>query len=175
MKKYTSIIIALAACVTLTGCSSIEKAIREKLPEYGQGSDPAPASPDAIDHATLQYTLGGFRAPNATLDQPRISNLHVTKSGLSFTYDIDLSVWGIPHTEAGQALACLFVKIDGRWIGGKFDWISSSRNTRDFNNIHGNYNGWHSAYLADAEAFAFVIVHKDAKRRSNTILREGKL
>ena len=63
----------------------------------------------------------------------------------------------------------LFCEQDGKWVGGKFDWISTSRTTRDFANIRSGYNGWDPSAISKADRCAFVVVSKDGKRRTNVI------
>jgi hypothetical protein len=64
-----------------------------------------------------------------------------------------------------QTMACLFIKeSDGGWRGGKFDWISTSRTTRSFTNIHGGYHGWNAGRFKAAKECAFVIVSRSGKR-----------
>ena len=77
--------------------------------------------------------------------------------------------------DAGNTLACLFVLVGGSWHGGKFDWISTSRTSRDFKNIigggdnPGGYNGWPKDSISKAEKYAFCIVSKDGQSRTNVI------
>ena len=109
-----------------------------------------------------------------------IGGLEMSKNGLSFEYDFDLSTWGLEETQYeggphGGAIACLFVlDNDGKWVGGKFDWISSSRRTRGFENIYGTgpegaYGGWDLSNVPKSTTAAFVIVSADGKLRSNVI------
>lgn len=143
-------------------------------PEAPIPPKPGTIAEDAVPYGNLAWTYGGFPGQNAYLGSPRISNLSVKSNGLSFKYDVDLRGWGYASGDAGGALACLFCRIDGKWRGGKIDWISSSRNTRDFKNPRSGYNGWKATDLDNADAFAFVIVAKDQKRRSNIIMQEAK-
>ena len=86
--------------------------------------------------------------------------------------------WEIsPHGPWGPAftiylpLACLFVKDNsGRWVGGKFDWISSSRRSRNFENIFNGYSQWSLANVPNPCQAAFVIASADGKRRSNVLV-----
>ena len=57
----------------------------------------------------------------------------------------------------------------GSWTGGKFDWISTSRLKRGFENVRDRYNGWEPAALDKASEFAFVIVAANGKKRTNVI------
>lgn len=126
---------------------------------------------DAVPFELLHFDYGGFHPPtNCHRSAVELSGLKVKRDGLSFKYVEDLSHWGMAHTDYSGALACLFVcDKDGRWVGGKFDWISSSRTTRDFENIYGGYNGWSLRNVPNPCPVAFVIVSVNGKRRSNVI------
>ncbi len=126
---------------------------------------------DAVDFSLLQWQFGGFGGGSAQLaSNPRISSLSVSHSGMSYAWVSggceDLGA--ASHTDAA-CLACLFCLIDGQWVGGKFDWISTSRRTRDFKNIDDGYNGWPTDAISRGEAFAFVIVSKNGRERTNVI------
>ena len=124
---------------------------------------------DAVPYGALKWTFGGIKAGGARQSGAQISGLHMSKGGLSFKWVKDLSCWGLSKGDA-SAYACLFVqKSDGSWVGGKFDWISSSRSTRDFINVNGHYNGWSLAGVPNPCNAAFVVVSKDKKKRSNVI------
>ena len=129
--------------------------------------DPA-TSVDAVAFSSLAWSYGGFNGASAALDSPRISSLAVSGSGLSLKWDTDLAAWGLGDKDA-DAVAALFCRVNGQWRGGKFDWISKSRATRDFKNINGGYHGWRSSDIGNADAFAFVVVSKNGKRRTNVI------
>ena len=101
---------------------------------------------------------------------PIFSGARFSTDGVSFSYAKDLSAWGYSGDALG-GVACLFVqKSNGQWVGGKFDWISSSRRSRDFANVYGGYDGWSLAGVPNPCAAAFVIVSPDGKRRSNAIV-----
>ena len=70
-----------------------------------------------------------------------------------------------------NCIAALFVRdADGEWRGGKFEWISTSRTSRSLGNIEGGYNGWPTDAIEKAQGYAFVIVSKDGRKRSNVIV-----
>ena len=131
---------------------------------------------DEAQFSSFKWDFGGFKGGDAVWggdpgngSGPVIGNLKMGKDGLSFTYENGLAGWGLEKDDA-SALACLFVKDnDGNWVGGKFDWISTSRNTRDFENIYSGYNGWDLSNVPKTTTVAFVIVSKDRKWRSNVI------
>lgn len=131
---------------------------------------------DEENFAAFDWSFGGFKGGDAVWggdpgngSGPVIGNLKMGKDGLSFTYENGLAGWGLEKDDA-SALACLFVKDnDGNWVGGKFDWISTSRQTRDFKNIYSGYNGWDLSNVPKTTTVAFVIVSKNGKWRSNVI------
>ena len=97
------------------------------------------------------------------------SRTRFSAGGVSFSYVKDLSAWGYAPGALG-GIACLFVqKSNGQWVGGTFDWISSSRRSRDFNNLYIGYEGWSLEGVPNPCQAAFVIVSPDGKRRSNVI------
>lgn len=149
-------------------------------PQDDPGVAPGPSAPpsdnpqqngygDELDPAVLQWSFGGFNGARASLDTPRIGALRMGRN-LAYAWRVnDLSAWGLSYTDAG-ALACLFVeRRDGSWGGGKFDWISSSRLTRDFANIVTGYRGWTLEDVDNPCRAAFVIVDSAGRRRTNII------
>lgn len=130
------------------------------------------ANADAVDYSLLQWSYGGFKGGSAKLsNKARIKNLKVSSSGLSYSWaaggceDLGAS----SREDYDHTVACLFVFVGGKWVGGKFDWISTSRTTRDFKNIKDGYDGWPKDAIGKAEKYAFVIVGKNGKSRTNVI------
>ena len=125
---------------------------------------------DHVPFGSLKWTFGG--KPNGSGARNGgvvISGARFSSRGVSFTYNHDLSAWGYSSGALG-GVACLFVqKTNGQWVGGKFDWISSSRRSRGFENVFGGYAGWSLEGVPNPCAAAFVIVSPDGKRRSNVI------
>lgn len=127
---------------------------------------------DADAYDELHWLYGGFRGQGAEWDMDcEIADLKIG-SHLSYRWVNGgcetLGAMG-GKGDASHTLACLFCFINGKWVGGKFDWISTSRTTRDFHNIQTEYKGWDKNAIAKAEAFRFVIVSKDGKKRTNVI------
>ena len=118
----------------------------------------------------LDFRYGGFKGGKAVEDPAtQISNLKISKSGLSYKWAKgDLGNWGLGKTEAG-ALACVFYWDGKKWVGGKFDWISTSRTTRGWENVKSGYNGWDADAFFGAKRHAFCIVSKDGKKRTNLL------
>ncbi len=122
------------------------------------------------DNAAISWKYGGFDGSKAAEDPAtQIRDLKLSGDGLSYKWAKgDLSNWGLSKTDAG-ALACAFWWDGSRWVGGKFDWISTSRTTRDFKNIRGRYHGWDPDRFFAAKRRAFCIISKDGKRRTNLL------
>ena len=138
------------------------------------------AHDDAVNFDILDWNYGGFNGSKAKLSsKARIKNLKVSSSGMSYSWSAggceDLGAASRDHADC---LACLFVLIGGSWRGGKFDWVSTSRTSRDFKNIigggdnTGGYNGWPKDSIGKADAYAFVIVDKGGKTRTNVIVAQ---
>jgi uncharacterized repeat protein (TIGR02543 family) len=127
---------------------------------------------DEVAFAQLNWSYGAFDGAGAALaDKPRIADLKVSSKGMSYSWAKggceDLGA--ASSSDFSQTVACLFCLVDGKWSGGKFDWISTSRRSRDFVNIRDSYHGWPANSIERAKAFAFVIVSRDGKSRTNVI------
>lgn len=184
MKKNTIYLlsIAIAAIFVVTGCESSENSAVSwntksssnsssvsTSTESSSSTGSASAS-DQVAFSSLNWVYGGFDGSGASHDKVSIKNLKMNSSGLSYAYSTNLSAWGISFDDCNGALICMFVKNNkGQWVGGKIDWISSSRVTRDYHNVHGHYNGWTLSDVPNPTDACIVIVHKDGKRRSNVI------
>lgn len=140
------------------------------VPSKPSTSDKADKA-DTSKFAELDFCWGGFNGKGATqVSNAQIADLKIGK-GLSYRWvSGGCEALGAPNkTSPDYTLACLFCKIDGKWKGGKFDWISTSRVTRDFHNIETSYNGWDKNAISKATAYRFVIISRDGKRRTNVI------
>lgn len=131
-----------------------------------------PSSNETLDNFKCDWCYGGYNGSKATEDPSvQISNLRVLPDKNVMTYEWFLQIaklWGLDYGEAG-ALACLFYKKGNKWLGGKFDWISVSRTSRDLKNVQSGYGGWNWAEFSHSREFAFCIASKDGKKRSNFI------
>lgn len=73
-----------------------------------------------------------------------------------------------------DARTCMFHKKDGKWHGGFYEWISTSRTTRNWANIKGKYKGWKWEEIPNGAEAAFVIISKDEKKRTNVLKETWK-
>lgn len=124
---------------------------------------------DQVDYNALNWSYGGVNGSGAVLvDNSIISDLKCSNSGLSYRWQSGgCEALGASSATDASAIACLFVKKNGTWVGGKFEWISTSRTTRDFTNILKGYNKWPIHAAATAKEFAFVILRNN--KRTNTL------
>ena len=141
----------------------------------GTSDSAFPASSDAVDFASLDWAYGGFNGKNAKLaDGCEIGSLRVTSDGMSYKWikggceQLDKNC-----SHSNPCCTCaLFCLVDGKWIGGKWEHISTDRTTRDFKNVKDGYGGWDASALGKATAYAFVILDDGAKKRTNVIVQE---
>lgn len=132
---------------------------------------PAPTgAADQVSFGALRWTFGGIDGSGASKTSAAIGGLSASGGGMTYRWaGPTLSSWGLSNTSAG-AYACFFVqRSDGAWVGGKFDWISTSRTSRSFENILHGYHGWTLAGVPNPCPCAFVIVSSDRKKRTNVI------
>ena len=145
---------------------------KKTQPDQGGGSGGGGSTPSSFK---VLCTYGGFNFTNAKEDSSaQIKGLSVKSKGMSYSWasSSKLKNWGLADGDA-SALAIFAVKgSDGQYRGGKFDWISASRVTRSWENIRSGYHGWPKDAIETAKGYAFCIVSKDGKKRTNWILAD---
>lgn len=158
-------------------CNEIAVDVPDDIDIDGDGPEMPPV--DDVDYADLDWCYGGFDGSHAIWsDDVRIVLDSVFSLGLRYHYAYgDLRAISPANTHDNpDCLACLFCRVGDGWRGGKFDWISSDRITRDFSNIKAGYHGWQTDAVKSADAYAFCIVSKDGRRRTNvTVLDKEDL
>ena len=92
----------------------------------------------------------------------------LTFDGKTFRYkqSAGTAKW-TPRTGAKNVnqYACFFVKRNGVWAGGKFDWSSETRNSREATNIRAGYTG--GIVPKAGEEVRFCLTDLNMKRRTN--------
>ena len=132
-----------------------------------------PSGKDEVDFSVLKWTYGGFAGGSAVYSegQPTIKSLSLNAKNLYYAWNgVNLDVWGYSNSQAGAVCAVFFKNSAGEYVGGKFDWISTSRLSRGLENCFSGYNGWSTSGLPNPCDAAFVIMNPDRKRRSNVIV-----
>jgi hypothetical protein len=135
---------------------------------------PAPEEPAPAPAPALEWRYGGFDGSRAAEDpECRIADLRMGRAGLSFRWEKGGCERFGAHgrDDYGAALACAFYWDEGagKWIGGKFDWISTSRSSRSFENVREGYNGWDAAAFFAAPRRAFCVCAANGRARSNLL------
>lgn len=177
---------AMCGCATfepMGGMEALDK-LAEKWKDKLEQSKPEipptkpepdkPVAGDAVPFSSLQWAYGGFKAGGAVLSTPRLSNASCNGRVYYYKWDVGLSGWGLSNGDAG-AICAVFIERDGKWIGGKFDWVSVSRSSRGLGHLE-SYSNWPDAgiRLPISGRVAFVVTSADGKRRSNVIMTEVK-
>ena len=132
---------------------------------------------DAVEYDKLQWLYGGFDGKNAKWDRVTLADFRCDGRSVYYRWAQGLDVWGIPHTEAGGAIFAVFYLRDGKWVGGKMDWVSTSRASRelkhtDVNSKDGAYGTWKQAgfTLPVRGEIVAVVVSANGARRSNVVV-----
>lgn len=121
---------------------------------------------------TIQYK--SFGSPNCAkcVEDPntQIKNLKFSKSKLTYMWAKgSLKNWGIKNDHDASALA-IGGYYDGKeWKFSKFDWTSTDRLSRGFENIYDGYNGFDGKAWDSAKSRGFFIMSKDGKKRTNIL------
>lgn len=164
-------------CTLICGCSSVRRygptVVHAWFDLSGTNKVQSVETPvDAVPFGDLVWAYGGFNASGAVLDTPRLSGASCNGRRYSYKWDVGLSGWGLGNDEAG-AICAVFIERDGKWIGGKFDWISTSRASRELKHLE-SYSTWPKSgiKLPVTGRVAFVVTSADGKRRSNVIVAE---
>lgn len=121
----------------------------------------------------LVWLYGGLNASNAK-EVAQIKNLRVDipskKMYYSWVSGGCEALGAANNDEYKNTFACIFYwdVVQKKWIGGKFDEVSTSRTWRPLNNCT-NYRGWKWPAFAAAGKYAFLIVSKAGNLRTNVI------
>lgn len=130
---------------------------------------------DEVPFKELNWVYGGLTGVKSEYSLATITGLSASGNNMSYKWTVD----SVTATKAlnsadkvkADLVACLFVKnSSGKWVGGKFEWISVSRTTRQFGNIlNKHYNGWSLNGVPNPCDCAFVIVNPVTKTRTNVV------
>lgn len=135
-----------------------------------------PETPEVQQEAQSEsIKIDSFGSPNtskATEDpNAQIKDLKLNKDGLSYKWakggceNLGASSKG----DYSQTLAVAGYGDGKTFKAAKFDWISTSRTSRSFENIHEHYNGFDPDAFFSAKHRCFFIMSKDGKRRTNIL------
>ncbi len=143
-------------------------------PESAPEPEPEPSQTATTNKIAWRY--GGVDGSKAReTDAARIGSLKISQSGLSYKWEKGgcEQLGATSRSDCDHTLACAFWWDGSQWVGGKFDWISTSRTTRDFKNIDSGHRGWEPAKFRAAKRKAFCIMSANGKLRTNLAVWEG--
>lgn len=121
----------------------------------------------------VKWVYGGVNGANA-VEKAKISDLTVSKKQLAYKWvEGGCENLGAASRTDASCRACLFCHVNGEWVGGFFEWISTSRLTRNFANIQGRYKGWDISLVEKADKFAFCILSKSGGSRTSFAIQNG--
>lgn len=156
---------------TATTPAATSRQTEEAAPAASVADDGTGAE-DEVPFGSLSWTYGGFRGSGAAKTSASISGLHAGSGSMSYRWSSGgcETLGASSRDDFNSTIACFFVQNgEGRWVGGKFDFISTSRTSRGFENIYGGYGGWTLAGVPNPCPCAFVIVSSNGKKRTNVI------
>lgn len=96
-----------------------------------------------------------------------LTGLKIDSKKISYSLSKGTESWE-PHNAAQKncnQYSCFFVLRDGRYRGGKFDWSTYSRKTRELKNIRGGYTGGIVPRAGERVWFCFMDLN--GKKRTN--------
>ena len=121
--------------------------------------------------ADLDWRYGNFNGSNAKEDpNVVIADLTVNEKSMKIRWVKGMDAWGYGRSDP-KGVACVFYYDEGekKFIGGKFEYISTSRSTRDWANIKNSYGGWNYGKFVAAKRYAFCVISEKGLKRSNII------
>lgn len=124
----------------------------------------------------IRWACGGFDGSRAKeTPDAQVGGVRMDAKGMRYKWTRGgcEALGAVSPRDYSNTVACAFYWNGEEWIGGKFDWVSTSRTTRDFVNIKDGYHGWNWRAFVDAERRAFCIVSADGKKRTN-LAEDGK-
>ena len=119
----------------------------------------------------ITWCYGGFDGSKAEEDKKvQISNFKMDDRAMSIHWDSGMEAWGYGHSDP-KGIACVFFydEKSDTWFGGKFEFISTSRSTREWTNIKGKYKGWDYNPFINAKRHAFCVASGNGLKRSNFV------
>jgi len=131
--------------------------------------------PETEETQSETIKIVSFGSPNTSKAKEeaaaQIKDLKLNKDGLSYKWAKGgcEQLGATSKSDYSQTLAVAGYGDGKTFKCGKFDWISTSRTTRSFENVHDHYNGFDPDAFFKAPHRCFFIMSKDGKRRTNIL------
>ena len=147
------------------------------IPETSTAIPETPSKPQSPQSASEGLKISSFGSPNtskATEDpNAQIKDLKMDRNGMSYRWAKGgcENLGATSKSDYDHTIAVAGWSNDGKTFKcGKFDWISTSRTTRSFENIHSGYNGFKPDEFFNAKRRCFFIMSADGKKRTNILV-----
>lgn len=141
------------------------KKLWKKLQEWLFGDET-----EKFDYSSLDWCYGGENGSKAVEDTSglgyRIDSVSANTKGITFSGTG--TMWGNDHSHA-YARNCIFFEENGVFHGGFWEWGSSDRKYRGFDNIYSGYKGWNAQRFLKSKKWLFFIMTKGGASRSNLV------
>ena len=134
----------------------------------GEGSGTCNSSATGVSFGGVEWCYGGYKPNSLSKGSFTYKVTGGTTHGITSSNGGD---WGAASGKNAVFIVCLFVKQSKGWRGGKFDWISKNRGSRDLKNVHSGYAGWCSEGVAKGKPFKACVV--DARGKKWSGMSEG--
>jgi len=131
-----------------------------------------PETNEVQQEALKIVSFGSPNCSKATEDpNAQIKDLKIDKNGLSYRWAKGgcENLGATSKSDYNHTLAVAGYGDGKTFKAAKFDWISTSRTSRSFENIHEHYNGFDPDAFFSAKHRCFFIMSKDGKRRTNIL------
>lgn len=113
-----------------------------------------------------EWSVGGWGTGNIGAAGVTISSATISgRSKISWSYTSGKSI--VDGWTADHALACLWLKAEGKVYSGKFEWVKPGQTSKDLKNVKCGYGGWTAGALSKATEAKFCVCHDEKKICSN--------
>ena len=135
-----------------------------------------PNQPVTPEVPPIAFQIESFGSPNCSkakeVSEAQIKDLKISKNGLTYRWATGgCEKFGASSaSDYSQTLAVAGYGDGKTFKAAKFDWISTSRTSRSFENIYDHYNGFDPDKFFSAKHRCFFIMSKEGKRRTNVLV-----
>ncbi len=134
-----------------------------------------PNQPVTPEVPPIAFQIESFGSPNCSkakeVSEAQIKDLKISKNGLTYRWATGgcEKLGASSASDYSQTLAVAGYGDGKTFKAAKFDWISTSRTSRSFENIYDHYNGFDPDKFFSAKHRCFFIMSKDGKKRTNIL------
>lgn len=134
-----------------------------------------PNQPVTPEVPPIAFQIESFGSPNCSkakeVSEAQIKDLKISKNGLTYRWVAGgcEKLGASSASDYSQTLAVAGYGDGKTFKAAKFDWISTDRLTRSFENIYDHYNGFDPDKFFSAKHRCFFIMSKDGKKRTNIL------